>query len=108
MGADSPAKNTTNGPNIYMPNLSAQAQKFWISIKKASLGVRIPWSGLCCQTTKSTFHPANLTDLTTDSKVFYSLFEWNMTCFSNLFLETWSYESNCLFKIQAPVCAGMH
>jgi hypothetical protein len=30
-------------PRIYLPNLSAQAQKFWISIKKkASLGVCSP------------------------------------------------------------------
>ena len=27
---------------IYLPNLSAQPQKFWISMKKASLGVRSP------------------------------------------------------------------
>ena len=30
-------------PRIYLPDLSAQAQKFWISIKKASFGVRSPW-----------------------------------------------------------------
>ena len=29
-------------PKIYLPNLSAQAQKFWISMKKASFGVRSP------------------------------------------------------------------
>ena len=29
-------------PKICMPNLSAQAQKFGISLKKASLGVRSP------------------------------------------------------------------
>ena len=36
MGADSSAENTLNAPvvRIYLPNLSAQAQKFWISIKK--------------------------------------------------------------------------
>ena len=30
-------------PKIYLPKLSAQAQKFGISMKKASLGVRSPW-----------------------------------------------------------------
>ena len=30
-------------PKIYLPNLSAQAQKFGISMKKASLGVHSPW-----------------------------------------------------------------
>ena len=46
MGSDSLAKNMyPNCPRIYLPNLSAQAQKFWISMKKnASLGVRSPWS----------------------------------------------------------------
>ena len=29
-------------PQNYLSNLSAQAQKFWISTKKASLGVRSP------------------------------------------------------------------
>ena len=29
-------------PRIYLPNLSIKAQKFWISIKKASLDVRSP------------------------------------------------------------------
>ena len=33
MGADSLAENTQM-PIIYLPNLSAQAQKFWISMKK--------------------------------------------------------------------------
>ena len=33
MGADSVAENTPNAPDIYLPNLSAQAQKFWISMK---------------------------------------------------------------------------
>ena len=39
------AQNTyPNCPKIYLPNLSAQAQKFWFSMKKkASLGVRSPW-----------------------------------------------------------------
>ena len=48
MGADSPAKNpqmpqTLSAQSvcpICLPNLSAQAQKLWISMKKASLGVR--------------------------------------------------------------------
>ena len=31
MGANTSAENT---PNAYLPNLSAQAQKFWISKKK--------------------------------------------------------------------------
>ena len=44
MGADSLAENTPNVPQIYLPNLSAQDQKFGISKeKKASLGVRSPW-----------------------------------------------------------------
>ena len=34
MGADSLAENTPNVPKIYLPNLSAQAQKFGISMKK--------------------------------------------------------------------------
>ena len=35
MGADSLAENTPNASEfIYLPNLSAQAQKFWISMKK--------------------------------------------------------------------------
>jgi hypothetical protein len=43
MGADKLAENT---PNVskYLPKLSAQAQKFWISMKKGfiELGVRSP------------------------------------------------------------------
>ena len=33
-------------PSIYLPNLSAQAQKFWISMEKGfiALGVRNLWS----------------------------------------------------------------
>ena len=36
MGADKLAENTTNAPKseIYLPKLSAQAQKFGISLKK--------------------------------------------------------------------------
>ena len=34
MGADSFAENTPKCPKIYKTNLSAQAQKFWISIRK--------------------------------------------------------------------------
>ena len=33
-------------PTIYLPNLFAQVQKFWISMKKASSGVRSRWSEL--------------------------------------------------------------
>ena len=33
-------------PRIYPPNLSTQVQKFWISMKKASSGVRSHWSEL--------------------------------------------------------------
>ena len=29
-------------PQIYLPNLSTQAHKFWISMKKDSMGVRSP------------------------------------------------------------------
>ena len=36
-------KKYPNCPRIYLYNLSAQAQKFWISMKKASLGVRSSW-----------------------------------------------------------------
>ena len=43
MGVDSLDQNT---PQFTLPNLSAQAQKFWISMKKASLGIRSPWSKL--------------------------------------------------------------
>jgi hypothetical protein len=38
MGADSSARNTPNAPKIYLPNLSAKAQKFWISMKKGFIG----------------------------------------------------------------------
>ena len=34
MDADSLAENTPKCPKIYVPNLSAQARNFWISIKK--------------------------------------------------------------------------
>ena len=34
MGADSLAENTSNVPQIYLPNLSAQDQKFGISKEK--------------------------------------------------------------------------
>ena len=40
MGNDSWTKNTLKCPRIYLLNLSAQAQTFWISMKKALLGVR--------------------------------------------------------------------
>ena len=42
MGADNLAENTPKCPKIYLPKLSSQAQKFGISMKKASLGVRSP------------------------------------------------------------------
>ena len=35
-------------PQNLSAQLSAQAQKFWISMKKASLGVFSPWAGLIC------------------------------------------------------------
>ena len=39
MGADSSAENTPNAQKfIYLPNLSAQAQKVWISMKKSFIG----------------------------------------------------------------------
>ena len=39
MGTDSFAENTANAPEfIYLPNLSAQAQKLWISMKKGFIG----------------------------------------------------------------------
>jgi hypothetical protein len=38
MGADSIAENTRKCPKIYLPNLSAQAQKLWISMKKGFIG----------------------------------------------------------------------
>ena len=34
MGADSSAEITPNAPIFFCPKLSAQAQKFWISMKK--------------------------------------------------------------------------
>ena len=44
MGNDSLAENTPNAREIiypiYPPNLSAQAQKFWISMKKGFIVVR--------------------------------------------------------------------
>ena len=50
MGADSLAENTPDAPEFIclmcLPNLSAQAQKFWISMKKGLIGrpaVRSPW-----------------------------------------------------------------
>ena len=39
-------------PQKYLLSLSAQAQKFWIEIKKASLGVRSPWSNSFIFSTK--------------------------------------------------------
>ena len=47
MGADSLAENTPKCPRIYLPNLSAEAQKFWISMKNASLGIRSPCNRQC-------------------------------------------------------------
>ena len=45
MGAESLAENTPNDPKficpICLPNLSAQAQKFWISMKK-----RLHWASV--------------------------------------------------------------
>ena len=40
MGADKLAKNTPNAecPKICLPKLSAQDQKFWISMKKGLIG----------------------------------------------------------------------
>jgi hypothetical protein len=38
MGADSLAKNTPKAPNIDLHNLSAQVQKFLISMKKGFMG----------------------------------------------------------------------
>ena len=38
MGADSPAENTPNATKIYLTKLSAQAQKFGISMKKGFIG----------------------------------------------------------------------
>ena len=38
MGADSAAENTPECPRIYLPNLSAPAQTFWISIDKGFIG----------------------------------------------------------------------
>ena len=40
MGADKLAENTTNAQKseIYLPKLSAQAQKFWILMKKGFIG----------------------------------------------------------------------
>ena len=38
MGADSLAKNTKNAQEFIYPNLSAQAQKFWILMKKGFIG----------------------------------------------------------------------
>ena len=49
MGADKSTENTPNAqkyPKIYMPNLSAQAQKFVILMKKASSGIHSLWSSL--------------------------------------------------------------
>ena len=38
MGADSSVENTPNVPKIYLPNLSAQAQKFGILMKNGFIG----------------------------------------------------------------------
>ena len=32
MGADSPAENTPNALKKFQPKMSAQAQKFWVSV----------------------------------------------------------------------------
>ena len=37
-GADSSAENTPSAPEFITANLSAQAQKFWISMKKGFIG----------------------------------------------------------------------
>ena len=54
MGADESAENTQKCPKINLSKLSVQAQKFGISMKKASLGVRSPWS----MATKESFLPS--------------------------------------------------
>jgi hypothetical protein len=41
MGADSLAENTPKCSRIYLPNLSAQAQKFWNFMKK-----RLDWASI--------------------------------------------------------------
>ena len=38
MGADCLGENIPNAPELYLSNLYAQAQKFWISMKKALSG----------------------------------------------------------------------
>ena len=38
MGADKLSENTPNAPKIYLPKLSAQAQKFGILMKKGFIG----------------------------------------------------------------------
>ena len=42
MGADKLAKKYPKCPKMYLPKFPAQAQKFGVSMKKASLGVRSP------------------------------------------------------------------
>ena len=42
------------GPKIpQMPNLSAQAQKFWISMRKGFIGFHSPWVAQCYFTPRS-------------------------------------------------------
>jgi hypothetical protein len=38
MGADNFGRQYSKCPRIYLPNLSAQVQKFWISMKKGFIG----------------------------------------------------------------------
>ena len=38
IGANNLAENYPKCPRIYLPNLSAQAQKFWFSMKKGFIG----------------------------------------------------------------------
>ena len=58
MGVDSLAKNTPNAPKIYLPNLSAQAQKFGISMKKGFIGrpESVLWEINCLSALRRSFH----------------------------------------------------
>ena len=68
MGADKLAENNPNARKVYLPKLSAQAQKFEnFAEKKTSLGVRSPWS-------ESKFVPTTSRSFYMHSKSLYAVF----------------------------------
>ena len=48
MGTDSSAENTPNAPEFICPICLPKPKSLWFQWKKASLGVRSPWSDQNC------------------------------------------------------------